>query len=169
MNRKLLMLLLLFYFSNTSLFGQDQIKSINFVLVIDGEVPISSISKGYYSIRDTNNVIIDKVPFVYKVGRLEFNIAEYNKIIKIPDKSSLWIEFEYIWQRFPIKMTFYETSIFLNKDFIIMDIYNKSKKENRRKYDFGEDKYVVRIRSSTWNTVMHYRSKSHAKLQSELH
>lgn len=163
-----LLIFLFFCFINLHLFGQDQIKRLNFILLIDGEVPIETISDGYVILKENNGLTISKIPFSYKVGSLDFSLPDYEKIQTKLDKSNMMMEFKFLVRKPTFMRYFYETSIFLNEDYMIMNIYNKSKRENNEKYDFGKKKYIVRIESSSFNTIMHYRSDWYRKHKLEL-
>jgi len=138
--------------------AQDQLRRIDIILMIDGEIPTSNISEGYFIIQDSIGKEVSRVPFDYKVGRVEINDIDYGKISSSKGKSSLGIQFKFTSAKSPYNKCLYKSNIWLNKDYMIMEIYNKSKKKNYEKFDFGKKEYLVQIKTSYFNSIMHYRS-----------
>jgi len=166
--KKRIITCLIFLMTYCNIFGQEQIRYLTFVLSIDGEVPIETITDGYFIITDSSKNIVSKVPFTYKIGRLEFKESAFAKFNPMPRKSNLSIEFYVKESKYPFKKTKYQSGIWINRDYLIMYIYNKSVKENYRKYIFGERDYIVRIESSSLNTIQNYRSDWIRKHKSEI-
>lgn len=142
-------------------FGQDQIKSLNFILLIDGEVPVATISEGFFLFKDSSNTIIEKIPFTYKVGRLDFNNMDFEKLSSLASKYIMYVEFIHREPDPPFTKRNYQSSIWLNKDWIIMKIYNRHHNKRFDVYDFGDKTYIIQIESSTWNTVPRNRKKGY--------
>lgn len=158
MMKNKMLLMLLFVFTNLHLFSQDQLRRLNFVLLIDGKVPTGNISEGYFVIQDSIGKVISEVPFLYKIGGLEFNIPDFEKISSLPSKSTLLMKFKFTQPKAPFSQHYYSSYIWLNTDYIIMNIFNKSKRENYEKYDFGKKDYIVQIETSYFDSILHYRS-----------
>lgn len=159
---------LLLLLSYCNVFGQEHIRQLTFVLSIDGEVPIETVTEGYFIISDNSKSIIGKIPFIYKVGKLEFEASAFEKLHSLSQKNSLSIVFNVIDSKFPLNRNEYKSGIWINNDYLIMYIYNKSVEENYRKYIFGTKNYIVRIESSSLNTIQNYRSDWIRKQKSKL-
>lgn len=156
--KKLIIGILILMLSSYHVFGQEQVRHLTFVLSIDGEVPIETVTDGYFIISDSSKSIISKIPFTYKVGKLEIEGPAFEKLHSLSRKNSLSIVFYVRDLKTPLKTNEYMSGIWINNDYLIMYIYNKSVKENYRKYIFGKRDYIVRIESSSLNTIQNYRS-----------
>lgn len=145
-------------FTSFQTFGQDQIRRLNFILLIDEEIPIATIHDGCFLIKDSTGLLINRIPFNYKVVGLEFSSSNYKELSSLCDKCTLSISFQYTKPSFPFNQYSYESNLWWNEDYIIMHIYNKSKKENYEKYDFGKREYIVQIDTSYGSSILHYRA-----------
>jgi len=162
------LLMLFFVFTNLQLFSQDEIKRLNFILLIDSKIPISNISDSFFIIQDSVGKVMEKVPFNYKVGWLEFNKSDFEKISFFSNKYSLLMRFKFTASNIQFSQHFYQSTIWLSKDYMIMNIYNKSKRENFEKFEFGKEDYIVHIETSYFNSIPHYRTEWLQRHRSEI-
>lgn len=131
---------------NNSLFSQESNKRINFVLLIDNDVPVpSKISKCYFSNKDTIGNIKDSIPFAYEVGGLLLSSDNYKKLITYPHQSNLYINFIYIDNNQFYKYQKRISAEWINELYLILKIHNYSLRESKKQYTRNGDGFGTQI------------------------
>jgi len=75
--------------SSLNLFSQDQNKRLNFILLIDNEIPKTSIYDGFFFIKNSTGAIKDSIAFDYQVGALIMTDLNHKKLfLKIKNRKS---------------------------------------------------------------------------------
>lgn len=159
---------LVFFFVHLNLFGQDEIKRLNFILLIDGEIPIATISEGCFLMKDSTGNVTAKLPFNYKVGGLEVSASDYKILFSKSNNSKKFIRFKFNGPKTLYNPKLYQCPIWLNEDYIIMNVYNKYNKLNNEKFDFGNSEYLVQIETSLFTNILRYRADWYRKHKSEI-
>jgi len=153
---------------NLCSFGQERSKRLNFVLLIDNEIPVASISKGIFEIKDSAGYMIDTIPFVYNVGGLEVSESDYRLLFSRNRKSTVFIKFFYISAMTSFDPYLYKTSIALSKDYVIMRIFNRAKRENVEKYEFGKRQYLIQTETPFYTTLLRERTDHHKRYKRKI-
>lgn len=152
-------LCVLFVFYSYNSFAQDFNMRLDFILLIDDQIPENNIFDCFLLIKDsTGTVVKDKISFKYQVGRLMLTSSDYNKLFKASIKSRILMKFTYRTLDTHVIDNQYEGEIspdFINKEYIICRIYNLMPKENRLKYDFRGRKYIFNLTAPDLNTLFY--------------
>ena len=130
--------------------GQDQNRRLNFVFVIDNEVPdIAVISNGFFLAKDSSGNLKDSIPFKYEVGDLMMSSDDYRKLFLDTYTAKLFMNFAWLeYMKGDTEIHYYEREIprgWINKLYMILYIYNYSNKESRTKYAIDKGGYNIRI------------------------
>lgn len=127
---------------STTTFGQETIhKKINFIIMIDGDIDISPFKPYIY----TGDI---KIEVKYIPGELSIKDSDWEALEKYDNFFLNFYHYDYSRSG---KENNYHYDIQLNTSwlegsYIILNIYNLNKKENRRKYFSNSEKpYVVEI------------------------
>lgn len=151
-------LFLCFIMFNLTLFGQDQNKRLNFILLIDNEIPKTSIYDSFFKIKDSTGVIKDQIAVDYQVGGLIIPGSYYKKLFLQNSKSKIVIQFKYkIFLPDSAQVNQYEYEMpanWFNEKYIILKVYNYSNKESRRKYYFNKKSYRIIIQTPLGGNVI---------------
>src|ERR1700749_3638406 len=129
-------------------------RSLPFILQINDYFPDPSIIKGVFHIIDSNKTVKDSITFEYHIGRLVMATADYSRFINFNQHYQLLLKIgelgadSYTW-------TWYEIAIptkyinweypkgFINQEYFIVKIFNKSDEVSRERYVFPDDKYYI--------------------------
>lgn len=129
----------------TNIYGQTKENKINFIIFIDDELSNLNISNGHFiTIDSTNNE--NKLDFDYIVGDLKVTQEDYNTLYS-SENYKLYICFKYkeFNPEYYEKEYKYQIPVeWLNDKYMILKIYNSSKKRNK-KYYFGDKDYLVQF------------------------
>jgi hypothetical protein len=139
---------LYFIIFSSSLFAQEQSKRLNFILLIDNEIPVASVYDGFFLIKDSAG-IKDKIPFDYQVGGLVMSSSNYRKLFLQYSGSEIDINFKYRkLDSNSDEAHEYKKKIpegWMNEMYIIFKVYNYYNKESRKKYFLKKDDYGIEI------------------------
>jgi hypothetical protein len=132
--KALLSLLLILYSLNV--FSQN--KRLNFIILIDNEIPKTNIVEGRFIVKDSMGTRKDSINFKYQVGGLIIDSSDYKKLLPQNLKSKVVIKFDYsTLPDLAVNEYKYEIpSEWLNEVYMIVRVYNYSNEESRRKYYF---------------------------------
>lgn len=148
MRKILLSFILVLY--GLSLFAQEADKRLTFILLIDNEVAANDISDGMFLLQDSTGVVRDKLPFTYHVGSLSMSLADYNKLFGSNKGYKVVLTFIHTEFRPRYSQHTYEKLIpseWLNEQYIILKVYNRSLSANRSKYVFGKgQQYLIQVK-----------------------
>lgn len=148
MKLKLLLFIILFSSALNTL-GQEQKKRINFILLIDNDIPKTNVYEGYVLIKDSLDTLKDKFSFDYQVGGLLLSNSNYRDLFSKYSRCKIIISFKYEQLHLNESKVFeYEKEIpagWLNEVYIIFKIYNYSNLESRKKYFLKKNSYAIEI------------------------
>jgi hypothetical protein len=160
--RKVILCLFLVIF-NSILYGQIKNERLTFILFIDNKLPVTDVTDGEILIKDSSGIKMDEIPFDFHVGGLLMSSLDYKKLFNINPKLRIFIKFKYKVFYPKYDEFLYESEIpvgWLNKEYIILKVYNKSDKINREKYVFGNgEKYLVQIMIPGSSSILKAKSK----------
>ena len=137
-------LLLCALFFTSKLFAQKE-RELPFVLLIDQEIPIASITDGYFEVRDTLKHVQTVIPFRYQVGKLILEDGQYRLLMQKGMAQDLYMHFNYMSHRTTYNKVLYTKCIprgWLNATYTILSVYNYFNKESRRRYVIPKKDYV---------------------------
>jgi hypothetical protein len=138
-------------FVSRGVFGQDQEKRLNLVLLIDNDIPTPDvISKAFFLIQDSAGNVRDTLPFLYGVGGLVLTEENYNKLFRFSPGSQIYINFHYYqWNKHEGSQDFnYKQKLSarcINEWYTILKIHNYSLRESRKEYTSNGDGFAVQI------------------------
>ena len=124
-------------------------------------IPIATIFDGYFITKNLENNNSDTILFDYQVGMLRFKESDYNRLFSVNRFSEIKIKFKYrrvisggiedheYEHKFP-----YE---FLNEVYTILNVYNSYHSYSRKKYYFGNKKYLIQLHSPSLAQVLPYK------------
>ena len=150
--------MMVFITYSLNLFGQDQNKRLNFILLIDNEIPKTSIYDGFFFIKNNIGVIKDSIAFDYQVGALMMTDFDYKRLFSQDQKSKIIIKFKF--KRFfpdSAVVSQYEYAIpanWVNEKYMILKVYNRYNNESREKYYFNKDSYRIIIETPLGGNVI---------------
>jgi len=127
-------------------------------LLIDNEIPKTSIYDGFFFIKNSAGAIKDSIAFDYQVGALIMTDLNHKKLFSQDQKSKIIIKFKY--KRFfpdSAEVSQYEYTIplnWINEKYIIIKVYNRYNNESRRKYYFNKDRYRIIIETPLGGNVI---------------
>ncbi|MHA4807471.1 hypothetical protein ACX0G9_05175 [Flavitalea flava] len=144
-------------------FAQEMDKRLNFVVLIDNEVPTPSyILNGVFLIKDSTGKEVEKIPFHYQVGFLEMTTMGYNKFFNPGYKNNIYLKFQFYEMR-PKDITHdYEYEIpndMINHLYYILKVYNYSNKQSRKKYLLKKRIYGIELTTPGMVTVIPRKRK----------
>jgi hypothetical protein len=141
---------LVFVIYSMSIFGQEKSKRLNFILLIDNEVPVATVYNGVFIITDSSRILKDTLSFDYEVGSIKMSSSNYNKLFFRNPQTKIEIKFKYeSYQSHFTDVYEYKTEIpseWINEMYIILKVYNYFNKESRRKYFLKKGGYGIEIR-----------------------
>jgi len=161
MKRKIILFFVLLI-CGIKLFGQEK-QNLNFVLLINDDVPEYGIFDGEFQIADSTGKIIEQFSFDYSVGRLVINTKDYSKLFTQSVESKIIIKFVFKDPYSNYKEFFYVGEIptdKMNYEHIICHIYDFSKTANKLKYVFDGKKYLFQISIPAWSVILKTWNKS---------
>lgn len=154
---KKILYLLIFILGYTNFYSQTKDSKVNFIIVIDDELRYINIYDKYFTIIDSLNNEY-KIDFDYTVGDLKVTKSSYEKLF---NKGNKKVFISFINRE--IKPTYYEKEYkcelpieMINDTYMLLKIYNSSKKENK-KYYFGDKDYIIQFLSPGLVTILKYR------------
>lgn len=138
-------------------YGQDTIKDLNFIIVIDEEVAVGDIMR--VAIEDESGNLYK---LRYYPGNLSINLSDYQKLISDKKTQTLLLSFIFYKDDDTIyNRRFYEIKIkqdFLEDFYNILKIYNLDEKKYRKMFNTyikkKKSKYVYQIKSSKRTTLV---------------
>lgn len=132
--KKIVVICLLFLSSNI-LIAQEELKSLNFVLVVNDEI-VSKISKLTFII--TTDVSTENITAKYCPGELSFNSSDYKKIISNETKS-IYLKYSDIvyidGKASNYNFEFEYQKKWLQDLYNILRIYDLTTKKNKNKFE----------------------------------
>jgi hypothetical protein len=147
MKKGILYLFLVIFVSN--LYGQTKNERLTLILFIDNKLPVTDVTDGEILLKDSSGIKKDEIKFDFHVGGLLMSSPDYEKLLNINRGSRIIIKFKYKVFYPKFGEFSYEIEIpegWINKEYIILKIYNESNKINREKYFFKNgQKYLVQI------------------------
>lgn len=132
-----------------------QKREIPFVLLIDNNVPVSTISDSYFLIKFNDDKKEIKIPFYYYVGAIIFDDQYYDLLLN-NYSNKLSIHFKYFDFVSHNKISYAKSiagGTFSTK-YMILSIFNYFNKESRKKYVIPKDGYVARIQGPSISEVL---------------
>lgn len=142
-------------------FGQEQSQRLNFILLIDKEIPIATIFDGYFLFKTQQNNIEDTIPFNYQVGGLMLTSSNYKKLFIQDSTAEIIIKFKYkrLFSSF-VEIHDYEKRIpstWINELYIILNIYNYYNATSRKKYYMRKGEYLIQLQVPGKQNVLPFR------------
>ena len=160
---KKVFLYLLLTVQTLTLFGQEQSKRLTFILSIDDQLPVTDITDGTFLIMDSVGTIKEKIPFNYHVGGLGLSLSDYKKLFASNSDSRILIRFKHVQFRPTYVEYSYEKEIpkgWLNEEYMVLKVYNKSVKSNRAKYFYKPgQRYIIQVKIPGSSTIPITRKK----------
>jgi len=158
--RKLIAFLVLFYSVNA--YAQSAADRITFLIVIDNDYPWSDIIDSKFIIKDRYGKTKSEIPFDYTVGKMLCNDSVYNGLFKIKIQDTLYIKFRYRNLARDSDIT-YEEKIdkkLINKEFMILKIFNKYNLYSNQRYIIPKNKgYVFQVIIPGTQTILNEKKR----------
>lgn len=156
-----LILIILFIFKTQISFCQmHEYERLNFILLIDEEIPVATISDGYFVLK--NEFSTDTFSFQYRVGRIIMKSENLNKLFIADKKTTIEMFFSYLNYIKPGITSLHQYNIKLlrqniNKEYMILNIYNYYNKYSRRKYSIKKGGYVYLRKNPGYSEILPLR------------
>jgi hypothetical protein len=142
----------------TNFYCQTKDIKVNLVIVMDDELRDINMYNNYITVIDSLNNEY-KIDFDYTIGDLKVTQSCYEKLF---NKGNKKVYISFVDRE--IKPTIYEKEYkcelpieMINDTYMLLKIYNSSKKENK-KYYFGDKDYITQILSPGLGTILKYKN-----------
>ena len=121
---------------------------------INDYFPDPSIIHGVFRVIDSNKNVQDSITFEYHIGRLVMNAASYKRFVNFDQRYQLLLKigelgadsYTWSWYEIPIPTKYINGEYpkgFINEEYFIVKIFNKSDEVSRERYVFPDDKYYI--------------------------
>lgn len=132
-------------------------ESLNFIILIDEEIPIATISSGHFILK--NEFSSDTLSFQHRVGRVLMKSEDLNRLFVTDKSTTIEMSFSYLHHSKPCHNSLYQYNIKLlreniNKDYIILKIYNYYNKYIRKKYSIKKGGYVYIRKNPGYSEIL---------------